>query len=338
MHQFIVSSDFVGQRLDRALANLTEATRSHIKMLIAHDCVRVAGAVQKAGYALRLGDVIEVLPFVESPAAAVPQEISLEILYEDNFLAAINKPAGMVVHPAPGQWQGTVVNALLARWGWKESPGSLRPGIVHRLDKDTSGVLLVAKDPKTQERLATQFKERQVHKEYVAVVLGRFSAPQGEITLPVGRHPVDRKKMSVHARHSRAAVTRYQVVGEAQGISLVRLFPETGRTHQLRVHLAAIGHPIVGDAVYGTRGMSRDLPLEAQEFPRQALHAAAIEFCHPAMPTPLYICAPYPSDLAWLLKTLQLEREERTERGILPFAIDRKKKIQYSKTEFHSIE
>lgn len=324
MPQFIVSPDFVGQRLDRALAHLTSATRSHIKMLIEHECVHVAGVVQKAGYALRLGDVIEIVPLLEPLAAAVPQEIALEILYEDDFLAVINKPAGMVVHPAPGQWQGTVVNALLGYWGWQQSPGSLRPGIVHRLDKDTSGVLLVAKNHHTQEQLATQFKERQIHKEYVAVVAGRFSVLEGEIALPIGRHPVDRKKMSVHARHGRAAVSRYQVLGEAQGMSLVRLFPETGRTHQLRVHLTAIGHPIVGDAVYGTRGLLRALPQEGREFPRQALHAAAITFFHPALQRALSIVAPYPPDLAWLIKTLQLAPS---------FVIDRKKKIQYSKTK-----
>jgi len=334
MSQFIVSPGLVGQRLDRALAKLTAATRSHIKMLIEHECVHVAGVVQKAGYALRLGDVIEIAPLVEPLAAAVPQKIALEILYEDDFLAAINKPAGMVVHPAPGQWQGTVVNALLAYWGWQESPASLRPGIVHRLDKDTSGVLLVAKDHQTQERLAAQFKERRIHKEYVAVVVGRFSALQGEIALPIGRHPSDRKKMSVHARHSRAAVSRYQVISQAQAMSLLRLFPETGRTHQLRVHLAAIGHPIVGDAVYGTRAMLRDLPPEGREFPRQALHAAAIEFCHPATQHPLAIVAPYPADLARLIETLQFDKEERKEKGELPsFVIDRKKKIQYSKTK-----
>src|SRR5262249_26121351 len=165
----------------------------------------------------------------------------------------------------------------------------------------TSGVLLVAKDLRTQEQLAAQFKERRIHKEYVAIVAGRFSVRQGEIALPIGRHPVDRKKMSVHARHSRAAVSRYQVIREAQGVSLVRLFPETGRTHQLRVHLAAIGHPIVGDAVYGTRAMLRDLPEEGRKFPRQALHAAAVEFCHPATQSSLAIVAPYPVDLAWLI-------------------------------------
>jgi 23S rRNA pseudouridine1911/1915/1917 synthase len=219
---------------------------------------------------------------------------------------AINKPAGMVVHPAAGRWQGTVVNALLFRWGRKEGAETLRPGIVHRLDKDTSGVLLVAKDLQTQEHLAGQFKDRQVHKIYVAVVVGHFSAPAGEIALPIGRHPIDRKKMSVHARRSRAAVSRYQVIAVSNGVSLVRLFPETGRTHQLRVHLAAIGHPIVGDKVYGKRGALRDCAPAASAFPRQALHAEAIRFRHPASGTTLTIHAPYPADFSQLLSDLQL--------------------------------
>ena len=305
MQRFVVSPEMSGQRLDRALANLTAATRSHIKTLIEHACVRVSGEVRKAGYILRSGEEIEVWPCVDPPAAALPQDLPLDILYEDEFLAAINKPPGMVVHPAPGQWQGTIVNALLARWGWQEgAPGNLRPGIIHRLDKDTSGVLLVAKDSTTQARLSLQFKERRVQKMYIAIVVGRLAQPRGEIHLPIGRHPSDRKKMSVHARRSRTAVSRYQVVGEALGISLVRLFPETGRTHQLRVHLAALGHPIVGDLVYGSVRRFCDLPAALRDFPRQALHARELRFHHPVTQRPLTVCAPYPEDLQRLFSTL----------------------------------
>ena len=304
MQHFVVSVEMTGQRLDRALASVTAETRSHIKTLIEHERVRVAGEIKKAGHLLRTGEEIEVLPLVDPPAAAIPQDLPLDILYEDEFLAAINKPPGMVVHPAPGQWQGTVVNALLARWGWQESVGSLRPGIVHRLDKDTSGVLLVAKDSRTQERLSTQFKERQVRKMYIAVVVGRFAQPTGEIRLPIGRHPVERKKMSVHGREGRAAVSRYHMVAEVGGVSLVRLFPETGRTHQLRVHLAALGHPIVGDVLYGTPGRFRALPLALRAFPRQALHAREIGFHHPVTQRPVAVCAPYPEDLQQLFSTL----------------------------------
>jgi len=301
MQQFVISSQWNGQRLDRALADLLSTTRSHVKMLIEHDCVRVGGVVPKAGYVVHAGDRVEVLPFDEPPAAAVAQDIPLDVLYEDEFLAAINKPAGMVVHPAPGQWSGTVVNALLARWGWDAEPGAFRPGIVHRLDKDTSGVLLIAKGIKTQDALARQFKERKVQKTYMAVVWGHPAPRIGKISLPIGRHPVDRKKMAVRVHSGRVAVSHYRVVGETAELALVQLGLETGRTHQLRVHLAAIGHPIVGDPVYGVRSFSRNIPPAARYLSRQALHASTIKFTHPVCHTPLIIRAPYPEDFARLL-------------------------------------
>lgn len=314
--RFVVLPSQAGQRLDRVLATLTSTTRSHIKLLIDHERVRVAGQPRKAGYLMHAQEEIEVLPLPSLAMTVVPQDIPLDILYEDEFLAALNKPAGMVVHPAPGQWQGTVVNALLSRWGQDEATDSLRPGIVHRLDKDTSGVLLVARDHQTLERLAQQFKDRQVYKTYMAVVAGRFSVSAGEITLPIGRHPVDRKKMSIYARRSRAAVSRYQVVAESDGVTLVRLFPETGRTHQLRVHLAAIGHPIIGDTVYGSQKVARNLAAAAYAFPRQALHAESIRFRHPAHGALLNIHAPYPEDFAQLLAAV--------------FTIDSHRKIEYA--------
>lgn len=309
--RFVVTPAQAGQRLDRVLAHLSSATRSHIKLLVDEGRVRVAGECKKAGYLVRAHEAIEVLPLPEMPATAIPQEIPLEVLYEDASLAAINKPAGMVVHPAPGQWQGTVVNALLFRWGRAELADSLRPGIVHRLDKDTSGVLLVAKEQRALEQLGQQFKARQVHKTYVAVVVGHFATPSGEITLPIGRHPSDRKKMSVHARHGRAAVSRYQVIAEADGVTLVRLFPETGRTHQLRVHLAAIGHPLVGDKVYGVRGPQPHLAPAANAFPRHALHAESIRFRHPLSGVMLSVRAPYPADLSRLFAALHWEEAGR---------------------------
>jgi 23S rRNA pseudouridine1911/1915/1917 synthase len=286
--------------LDRVLASLTSTTRSHAKVLIDQERVHVAGRLQKAGYLVRPHEEIEILELPALPLTATPQEIPLDILYEDDYLAAINKQAGMVVHPAPGQWNGTVVNALLFRWQQKPA-SSLRPGIVHRLDRDTSGVLLVAKNEHILERLAHQFKDRQVHKTYVAVVIGRFSTAEGEISWPIGRHPTDRKKMSIHARSGRPALSRYQVVAESKGISLVRLSPETGRTHQLRVHLAALGHPIVGDQLYGSARARHELPQVVRSFPRQALHAESLRFHHPVTGAEMKVTAPYPADLAQLL-------------------------------------
>lgn len=325
MQQFVIPVQLTGQRLDRALAELLETTRSHIKMLIDHKCIRVSGVMPKAGYLLHSGDQIDVLPFDEPPAAAVPQDLPLDVLYEDEFLAAINKPAGMVVHPAPGQWSGTVVNALLARWGWEEeTPGLFRPGIVHRLDKDTSGVLLVAKNVKTQEALACQFKERQIRKTYMAIVWGQLTAKSGSVRLPLGRHPIDRKKMSVQVRSGRDAVSHYRVVGETAELSLVQLGLETGRTHQLRVHLAALGHPILGDMVYGARSHLQPVPPAGQCFSRQALHARVLRFRHPESHSELTIRAPYPEDftraLAFFSVTIPAEVQ-----GSRNFVIDSSK-------------
>ncbi|MBI3798232.1 MAG: RluA family pseudouridine synthase [Deltaproteobacteria bacterium] len=328
--RFVVSPAQVGQRLDRVLANLTSQTRSHIKLLIDQARVRVAGKPQKAGHLLRSQEEIELLPLPAVPSTVTPQEIPLDMLYEDEFLAAINKPAGMVVHPAPGQWDGTVVNALLFRWGRTDPVQSFRPGIVHRLDKDTSGVLLVAKDERTLARLTAQFKAREVHKTYMAVVVGRFSASAGEIAWPIGRHPVERKKMSIHARRARAALSRYQVVAEHRGVTLVRLFPETGRTHQLRVHLAALGHPIVGDQVYGAPSAWRTLAPLIRTFPRQALHAQSLQFRHPVTDAVLMITAPYPADLAQLLTVFAEGKPQSA-----PLAVDSTKKIEYGRTQFH---
>jgi 23S rRNA pseudouridine1911/1915/1917 synthase len=199
----------------------------------------------------------------------------------------------LVVHPAPGNWQGTLVSALLHRWQGR--PGDLdplRPGIVHRLDKETSGVLLIAKDVTTLTEMARQFRTREVAKEYLALVWGRVRERRGEISQPIGRHPIHRKRMSVRTG-GRTAVTRYEVVGQTAVASLVRVSPQTGRTHQIRVHLAALGHPIVGDAAYGGGGVrARDVGMA-----RQALHARSLTFQHPHTGTSICVVAPVPADL-----------------------------------------
>ena len=303
IQHFRVSLSQVSQRLDVVIADLAAVSRSHAKRLIANKRVLVQGQYKKASYSARIGEAIEIHPLPPPPTTARPESIPLDILYEDSSLAAINKPPGMVVHPAPGQWHGTVVNAFLGRWEWDTDEPSLRPGIVHRLDKDTSGVLLVAKHRAALEHLGAQFKTRQVHKTYLAIVVGQWDQRAGVIALPLGRHPIDRKKMSIHARKSRPAVSRYEVVDSSKNVSLVHLFPETGRTHQLRVHLAALNHPIIGDRLYGSRRMEQHLPPIFRDFPRQALHAEAIRFAHPENLAPLTIRAPYPDDFANLLST-----------------------------------
>lgn len=310
-----IGTEQAGKRLDQVVAAGLVITRSQAKMLVARQRVAVDGQHKKAGHPVRSGERIDILPLPPLPETARPQDIALDILYEDDFLIAINKPAGMVVHPAPGQWQDTVVNALLFRWGRQNSGPSLRPGIVHRLDKNTSGVLLVAKNSRVCEQLAEQFQARQVQKTYAAIVVGRFVESTGAVTLPLGRHPSDRKKMSVHARHSRSAISRYQVMAETLGVSLVRLFPHTGRTHQLRVHMAALGHPLIGDTVYGFSAHHPGLhavPPVVKTFPRQALHAESIQFLHPNSGARQTIRAPFPDDFVTILTVLGMSHSAAT--------------------------
>ena len=301
--RFRVPAASANRRLDSIVADLSGISRSHAKLLIERQHALIDGRPRKPAYPVRGGETIDIRPLPAQPMVAEPEAIPLDVLYEDDHLAAIDKPPGMVVHPAPGQWRGTLVNALLSYWGWDAQRESLRPGIVHRLDKDTSGVILVAKTREALDALAAQFKAREVKKTYHAVAVGRMPQSEGVIALPVGRHPHDRKKMSVHTRKSRPAESRYNVLWFRHGASLVELHPKTGRTHQLRVHLAALRHPILGDEVYGSRRTEQGLPPAFRAFPRQALHAQAIEFRHPATGKEMTVRAPYPDDLAKLLES-----------------------------------
>ncbi len=295
-----------GVRLDRFLAGTpTIGTRSQAKHLIDAGRVRVDDVVRKGGYTLRTGGRIEVEVPPPAPLAVEPEAVPLVVLYEDAHMLAIDKPPGMVVHPAPGARRGTLVHALAHRLGDLGGVGDPeRPGIVHRLDRDTSGVLLVARRASAHEALARQFRERTVEKCYLALVRGRLEPETGVVDRPVGRHPRERKRMSTRSRHGRVAVTRWTVLERLPGATLVRLEPETGRTHQLRVHLAAVGHPIVGDAVYGVRRTGR-VALPGVPFGRQALHAAEIRFTHPASGARMTVRAPLPTDLEELLAALR---------------------------------
>lgn len=301
--RFQVPAASANRRLDSIVADLSGISRSHAKLLIERQHALIDSAPRKPAYPVRGGETIEIWPLPAQPTVAEPEAIPLDVLYEDDHLAAIDKPSGMVVHPAPGRWRGTLVNALLSYWGWDAQRDSVRPGIVHRLDKDTSGVILVAKTREALNALAAQFKAREVKKTYHAVAVGRMPESEGVIALPVGRHPHDRKKMSVHARKSRPAESRYNVLRFRHGATLVELHPRTGRTHQLRLHLAAIQHPILGDEVYGSRRREQGLPPAFRAFSRQALHAQAIEFRHPATGKEVTVRAPYPDDFAKLLES-----------------------------------
>lgn len=291
-------------RLDQYLAAVHPAlSRSRWKQLIEAGHVILNGAViPKPRAPLTPGDeIVCTLPEPE-PTGLVPAPIPLDILYEDRDLLVLNKPPGLVVHPAPGHAADTLVNALLHHCRDLQGIGSdLRPGIVHRLDKDTSGVLVVAKTEIAQADLVAQFSARQVHKEYLALVWGVPRNVAGRIDLPVGRHPRQRKKMAVTAQ-GRPAVTTYKVLSCGPQAALLRLEPQTGRTHQIRVHLARLSHPVVGDTIYGR---ARRLP-EGASIPRQMLHAHRLQFRHPRTHRPLDFTALPPADFEAARHLLQI--------------------------------
>lgn len=295
---FAVPPTSGGMRLDRVVSGIAGVgTRSRAKQLIDAGHVRVDGVVRKAAHVVSVGARVEVTLPAPEALTLEPEPLPLVVLYEDADLIALDKPPGIVVHPAPGARRGTVVHGLLHRLGTLGGVGPPeRPGIVHRLDRDTSGVLLVARTPDALEGLARQFRERTLHKRYLAIVRGRLTPRAGVVDRPIGRHPRERKRMSVHSPRGRAARTRWEVVEELPDATLVRLFPETGRTHQLRVHLATLGHPVLGDRVYGVRRA-----LGTSTVPRQALHAEEIRFVHPRTGDAMVVRSPLPPDLEGLL-------------------------------------
>lgn len=298
---WVIESDAAGERLDRFLAATGSlGTRSQVHRLISEGGVRVNERIVKAGTLLRVGDRVAAMLGAAPPRGVEAQAIPLDVLYEDDVLLAINKPPGLVVHPAPGHWQGTLVSALLHRW--PAASAGLDParlGIVHRLDKDTSGVLLIARTAEALAELGRQFRSRTVRKQYLALVWGVPRLPHGVIDRPIGRHPVHRKRMAVRAG-GREARTRYEICERFPKMSLIRAYPETGRTHQIRVHLAALGCPIVADPLY-----TRARPDSPAALARQALHAEAIEFTHPTSGAPLRLTASLPTDLASALVALR---------------------------------
>ena len=289
-----------GVRLDKAIAStLPDLSRAAIQRLIKNHQVEVNGRTSKPSYRVEVADRVTVQVPDDMPPDITPEPIDLDVLYEDEHLLAVNKPAGMVVHPALGHRTGTLVNALLARWPENlDIGGAERGGIVHRLDKDTSGLLLIAKSKEIHSALQRQFKRRQVKKTYLALVEDHPSPRQGLIDAPIGRDKHKRKQMAI-VRRGREARTIYNVVKLFNEHSLVELQPETGRTHQLRVHLAWLGHPVVGDTVYGRR---RQRLLRHRHF----LHAHRLELTHPITGTALTAVSPLPDDLANLLRQLRL--------------------------------
>ncbi|MFQ5839732.1 MAG: RluA family pseudouridine synthase [Candidatus Methylomirabilales bacterium] len=280
-----------GERLDAFLARVSGLSRAQVQRLIAAGRVHVAGRARKAGFRLSAGQEIRLAIPPPRPSGLSPEPIPLTVLYEDEAILVLDKPPGIVVHPAAGRRTGTLVNALLAHCPELPGIGGVdRPGIVHRLDRDTSGCLVVAKSDRAHRSLAEQFKVRSVDKLYLALVHDIPSPAAGRISLPVGRREGDRKRMGVRSRRAREAETHYRVLRRGPGWSLVEVRPATGRTHQIRVHLAAIGHPVVGDRVYGGRRERRGTLRP----PRQLLHAWRLAFTHPVTGTRVSFEAPPP--------------------------------------------
>lgn len=301
------------ERLDRFLADqLPDLSRSQLKKLIDEGGVLLQGIPAKAGVKLRGGESLQVTVPDPIPVATVSQDIPLRILYEDRHLIVVDKPAGMVVHPAPGHQQDTLVNALLFHCrDLSGIGGALRPGIVHRLDKDTSGVMVATKTDLAHGHLAQQFKDHSVHRRYVALLYGLLTTERGTIDQAIGRHPRHRQKMSTTCRSGRRAVTHWQVLRSFvdDRLTLAELALETGRTHQIRVHLSEQQHPLVGDPVYGGAGRCKNLVDDqlrrlVQDLGRQALHARLLGFVHPETGRYLEFSSPPPRDLIVLLDYL----------------------------------
>lgn len=292
------SSD-AGRRLDLFLAErVPELSRTRIQELTHKGKVRVDGRIAKAAHRISAGEAIEIEVLPRPAMEALPEDLPLDVLLVDDDFVIVNKPAGMVVHVGAGHARGTLVNALLHRLGkLSEAGGALRPGIVHRLDRETSGAMVVARNDNSHENLSEQFRSRNVRKIYVALVHGKMPRESGTITLPISRDPNRRTRMTARAKKGRHARTDWRAIARLDGYTLVELALHTGRTHQIRAHFSAIGHPVVGDTLYGAprilRVGKRTLPLLGRNF----LHAARIGFSHPTTGACVEVRAPLPRDL-----------------------------------------
>lgn len=314
VYKFSVASHEAGLRLDMLLADhLPECSRSYAALLIRQAQVRVDGSTQKPSYKVKLNQTIEGRIPEPKGVDLVAEPIALDVLFEDSQLIVVNKPPAMVVHPAAGHANGTLVNALLHHCpDLTGIGGELRPGIVHRLDRDTSGVMVVAKTARAHHELSRQFKTRTTEKRYLALVHGIPQAQHGCIDLPVGRHPSDRKKMSTISPSGRKACTLWRIIEKFRESALLEIDLKTGRTHQIRVHCKAIGHPVVGDPVYGpSKGLQRVAKNDSvlynvlKSAKRQMLHALQLALDHPVSGPRLTFNAPLPEDMALVLKSLR---------------------------------
>ncbi len=307
----IVTNEQSGQRLDAFCAEAASISRSSAARLIEEGCVCVSGRREPKKYAVKAGDEIEInIPEAKEPEA-LPEDIPLDIVYEDDYIIVINKPKGMVVHPAPGNYSGTLVNALLyhCRDSLSGIGGVMRPGIVHRIDKDTSGLLVVAKCDEAHTALSEELKYHGIEREYRALVTGGFGEDRGTVNYPIGRHPIDRKKMAVllSDESAREAITHYEVLARYGNISYLALRLETGRTHQIRVHMSYTGHALLGDEVYA-KSKTQFEKKHPQLFSGQALHATKLTLTHPKTKERMTFECELPSEFKKALEILENER------------------------------
>ncbi len=301
IHTYTVSSEEGGERIDRFLASKEDdLTRSFIQKLLKEERVLAGGKPVRSSYRISAGEEISLSVPEPDPLDIIPENIPLDILYEDAELLVVNKPKGMVVHPAAGHFSGTLVNAVLYHCGTELSGinGILRPGIVHRIDKDTSGVLVICKSDRAHQHIAKQLEVHSIHRLYRAVASGNFKEEEGCVDAPIGRHPVDRKKMAINREHGKEAVTHYRVLEHLKNAACLECQLETGRTHQIRVHMASIGHPLLGDTVYGS---AKD-PFHLEG---QALHAMTLGFIHPVTESYMEFSAPLPEYFTQLVQKLR---------------------------------
>ncbi len=315
-----VSPQDAGHRLDRVVANACpELSRTRVQELIAAGLILLNGKPAKDSHKVRPGDAIKVVPQQRPPLRAEPETIPLDILYEDDDVLAVNKPAGMMVHAGAGNSRGTLVNALLGRGqSLSQSGDPLRPGIVHRLDKETSGIVLIAKNEFAHAKLSEAFRQRKIQKMYVALVHGKLDRPQGRIELAISRDPIRRTRMSARRAallsNARPALTDWRLLSHVDSTSLLEVQLHTGRTHQIRVHFAALRHPIAGDTLYGAPAQLRVGRVTLPPLGRNFLHAAKIDFLQPRTSQPVQLVAPLPHELHAYLRKLAAAAQENPDR------------------------
>ncbi len=310
LREMTVTDKHVGKRLDIFIAHYEpRISRTRIQGLIKDGLALVNGAAEKPGYKVKSGDMVSLDLPEKKPFEVLPEPIPLNVIYEDGHIIVLNKPPGLVVHPAPGNYTGTLVNALLHHYGGLPSSGpglrgseKERAGIVHRLDKDTSGVIIVARTQEALRSLSAQFKGRTVKKRYIALVSGVIKKGSGTIETGLGRHVKERKKISVHTNKPREAVTAFKVKERLKNATLIEVEIKTGRTHQIRVHMAHFGHPVLGDRVYGG---GKAMMIANIELVRQMLHAESLSILHPDTGHPMTFSAPPPQDMEAVIERLR---------------------------------